>query len=168
MSLNKTIHNLLSELAKIEVIRANQSGKQPTKSFMTYEVKWDKTPDHFHYSKINTQGEQVVSTHVESLLEVQCFGVGAVDRMRELIIKLASYNERVKWVNAGVVIVKEGTLSNLPFLNEAQKFEERAITEISIRHKLTTTDLIDYFNRVEITDEETKQTQIIGVVNGED
>ena len=166
--LNETIHALLSELSKIEVIRANQNGRQPAKPFMTYQVRWDKTPEHYHYSKLNEQGEQVVSTNVESMLEIQCFGAGAVDRMRNLLIKMAAYSERLKWINAGVVIVDEGTLSNVPFLNEAQQFEERAIVEIEIRHKLTTTDLIDYFNRVEITDEDTKQTQITGVVNGKD
>lgn len=165
-SLNKTIHTLLSELSKIEVIRANQNGRQPAKPFITYQVSWDKTPGHYHYSKINEQGEQVVSTNVESMLEIQCFGSGAVDRMRNLLINMATYSERLKWLNAGVVIVDEGTLTNVPFLNEAQQFEERAIVEIEIRHKLTTTDLIGYFDHVEVTDDDKKITQTIGVING--
>lgn len=164
--LNETIHALLSELSKIEVIRANQNGRQPAKPFMTYQVNWNKTPEHYHYSKINEQGEQVVSTNVESMLEIQCFGTGAADRMRNLLIKMATYSERLKWINAGVVIVDEGTLRNVPFLNEAQQFEERAIVEIEIRHKLTTTDLIDYFDRAEVTDEDNKITKTIGVTNG--
>lgn len=164
--LNKTIHALLSELSTIEVIRANQNGRQPAKPFMTYQVNWDKTPGHYHYSKINERGEQVVSTNVESMLEIQCFGTGSVDRMRNLLIKMATYSERLKWLNAGVVIVDEGTLSSVPFLNEAQQFEERAIVEIEIRHKLTTTDLIGYFDHVEVTDDDRKITKTIGVTNG--
>lgn len=150
----------MSELSKIQVIRANQSGKQPAKPFLTYDIKWDRTPEHYHYSKLNEQGEQTVSTHVESSLELQCFGDGAMDRMRALVIKLATYNERMKWINTGVVIVDEGALSNMPYLNEASKFEERAIIEITIRHKLTTTDLMDFFNQVEVTDMDAEKLKL--------
>lgn len=167
MNLNQTIYQRLSELSAYTVIRADQNGKEPEKPFMTYDVKWDKTPEHFHYGKLDDEGKQKVSSHVESVLELQVFGKGAVDRLRAVLLKLATYSERLKWINAGVVIVDEGRLSNMPFLNEAQAYEERAIVEVTIRHSVEIMDDVGYFNRVEVTDTGTSNINTIEVKNGE-
>ena len=55
----------------------------------------------------------------------------------------------------------------MPFLNEAQAYEERAIVEVTIRHSVEIMDDVGYFNRVEVTDTGTSNINTIEVKNGE-
>lgn len=166
MTLNQTIYQLLSNVTKVPIIRAFQSGAEPAKPFITYSVKWDKTPEHYHAKVVQSNGKQTISTHVNSLLELQCFGKDAVETLRAVKMALHTYSQQTKWLNAGVVLVDTGQLSDMPYLNEANAYENRAVLEIQIRHKLSIEDDIGFFNRVELTDADNQTTTIVEVENG--
>ena len=124
MTLNQTIYQLLSNVTKVPIIRAFQSGIEPSKPFITYAVKW------------------------------------------VVMMALHTYSQQTKWLNAGVVLVDTGQLSDMPYLNEANAYENRAVLEIQIRHKLSVEDDIDFFNQVELTDADSQTTIIVEVEHG--
>lgn len=158
------LYSLLVELFDVPLIRAYQNGKEPPKPFATYALRWESQPAHFCYS----QNEGKATTHLESTLELQLFGDKAYNLLRRSVLRLKLQSMLAKWAEADITIVEVGKVSDMPFLNEAQAYEDRAVVEIRLRYSESLNDPIDFFNRVEVENLNNHQITLVGVQNGED
>lgn len=154
--MNDKLYELLSALTHYSVIRAYQNGVQPKKPFITYQLKFEKMPDNMLYSEISSTGEQITLTHIDAVLELQCFGHNGVNLLREIALKAKTPNQIEKWDKEGIAVISANRISNIPFLNEEKSYEDRAILEIDIRYTSSVKDIIHIIETVEIEKTSTK------------
>lgn len=158
------LYPLLSELFDVPLIRAYQNGKEPPKPFATYALRWETQPAHFCYTQ---QDGGKATTHLESTLELQLFGDRAFELLKRSVLRLKLQSALTKWAEADIAIVEVGKVSDMPFLNEAQSYDNRAIVEIRLRYSESLDDPTAFFNQVEVKNLDNHQTTRIGVQNGE-
>lgn len=162
------LYDLLCGLSSRPFIRAYENGCEPEKPFFTYELKFEQTPNHFHYGKVNEAGEQPIKTHIDAVLELNYFGENSLNALRAICMKLSTVHFREKWANQGVALVWIGRITHLAYLDEQQEYQDRAMVEIEIRYVAETTDILSFIEQVEATHNLAQQTQttFIGVNNG--
>lgn len=158
------IYPLLSELFDVPLIRAYQNGKEPQKPFATYALRWETLPEHFCYQVVN---DGKATSHIESTLELQVFGERALRLLTQAIFRLKLQSTLEKWANADIAVVEIGKISDMPYLNEAQHYEQRAIVEIRLRYSVELDDNIPFIKQVEIENLDNHHITQIGVQNGE-
>lgn len=158
------LYPLLSELFDVPIIRAYQDGKEPPKPFATYALRWENQPEHFCYTQ---QGGGKVTTHLESTLELQLFADRAFELLKRSVLRLKLQSMLTKWAESDIAIVEIGKVSDMPFLNEAQSYDNRAIVEIRLRYSESLDDPTEFFNQVEVENLDNHQTTRIGVQDGE-
>lgn len=159
------LYSLLVELFDVPLIRAYQNGKEPAKPFATYALRWENQPAHFCYSQ---QEGGKATTHLESTLELQLFGDLAFELLKRSVLRLKLQSTLAKWAEADIAVVEIGKVSDMPFLNEAQSYDNRAIVEIRLRYSESLDDQVAFIQQVEVENLDNHQTTQIGVQNGED
>ncbi|CDF97866.1 phage neck terminator protein [Avibacterium paragallinarum] len=146
-----TLYDLLSTLSARPFIRAYENGREPEKPFFTYELRFEQTPTHSHYSKLDDQGNQQVKTHVDAILEINYFGENSLNALRGLCMKLSTVTQRNRWNEQGVALVRIGRITHLAYLNEQQEYQDRAMVEIEIRYAVAVEDMLSIIEQVEVT-----------------
>lgn len=159
------LYPLLAALFDVPLIRAYQNGKSPVKPFATYALRWESQPAHFCY---RYTPQPIAFAPIESTLELQLFGDNALLRLKQAVWRLKLPQTQSRWVAANMAIVEIGKISDMPYLNEAQAYEMRAVVELRLRYTLELTDDLPFFQRVEMHNLDSHQTTLIGVQNGED
>lgn len=162
--LNK-LYDLLSPLTNYPVIRAYENGREPPPPFLTYELKFEQTPEHALYGDVNAQGVRLVRTHVNALLELNYFGENSLSSLRELAMRLSTESVQNNWDEQGVAVVNVGRITHLAFLNEQGDYEDRAMLEVEIRYCAEITEQLGVIEQVTLTDVigQMSGTQQIGV-----
>ncbi|MFZ7141564.1 phage neck terminator protein [Avibacterium avium] len=161
------LYDLLSTLSDRPFIRAYENGREPERPFFTYELRFEQTPTHFHYSKLNDQGNQQVKTHVDATLELNYFGEDSLNALRSLCMKLSTVTQRNRWNEQGVALVRIGRITHLAYLNEQQEYQDRAMVEIEIRYAVAVEDMLSIIEQVEVASQVGDLSDItqIGVKN---
>ncbi|OBW92983.1 LIC_12616 family protein [Gallibacterium salpingitidis] len=161
------LYDLLCDLSSRPFIRAYENGCEPEKPFFTYDLKFEQTPEHLHYSTVNTQGEQQIKTHVDAVLELNYFGENSLNTLRAVCMKLSTSYFQDKWAEQGVALIRIGRITHLAYLNEQQEYQDRAMVEIEIRYAVAIDDMISIIEQVEVTSQvgELSDTTQIGVTH---
>ncbi|MCQ9124359.1 LIC_12616 family protein [Rodentibacter caecimuris] len=159
------LYDLLRDLSDRPFIRAYENGREPEKPFFTYELKFERVPEHFRYSQVNAQGEQTIKTHIDAVLELNYFGEDSLNILRNVCMRLSTNHFRDFWLEKGIALIRIGRITHLAFLNEQQKYEDRAMVEVEIRYTAQVTDILNIIEQVEVTDSVSplSQTTLIGV-----
>lgn len=145
------LYDLLADLSDRPFIRAYENGREPEKPFFVYDLKFEKTPEHLHYSTVNGQGEQQIKTHIDAVLELHYLGENSLDVLRTVCMKLSTSYFRDKWTEQGVALVQIGSITHLAYLDEQQKYQDRAVVEINIRYTAMITDILSIIEQVKMT-----------------
>lgn len=145
------LYDLLGDLSDRPFIRAYENGREPEKPFFTYDLKFEQTPTHSHYSPLDAQGKQTVKTHVDAVLELSYFGENSLSTMRDLCMRLSTPSCRERWLNDGVALIRIGRITHLAFLNEQHEYEDRAMVELEIRYVASVQDIVGIIEQVEVT-----------------
>lgn len=153
------LYDLLSPLVNCPVIRAYENGREPTPPFLTYELKFEQTPEHALYGDVNTQGVRLVRTHVNAVLELNYFGENSLAALRELAMRFSTETVLNTWDEQGVAIVNVGRITHLAFLNEQGDYEDRAMLEVELRYCAEITEHLGVIEQVTLTD-------VIGLMSG--
>lgn len=145
------LYDLLGDLSDRPFIRAYENGREPEKPFFTYELKFERTPEHFHYSAVNDEGNQTVKTHIDAVLELNYFGGNSLQALRDVCMRLSMQSCRERWLNDGVALIRIGRITHLAFLNEQREYEDRAMVELEIRYAASVQDIVSIIEQVEVT-----------------
>ncbi|OOF85133.1 phage neck terminator protein [Rodentibacter ratti] len=149
-----TLYDLLSPLSEYPFIRAYENGRQPSLPFFTFDVRFEKTPNHYLQSAVDNEGNQRTKTHIDGVLEINYFGAESLNSMRSLCMKLSTYHQKERFDLQGVAIVRIGQITHLAFLDELKQYQDRSMVEIEIRYTAEIESLVGLIEQVEIQDED--------------
>ena len=65
-------------------------------------------------------------------------------------MKMQTQSQQDKWDNAGIALVNVDKLTHLPFLDEAQKYVDRSVLELSVRYTASAEDIIHFIETVKL------------------
>ena len=150
------LYRLLQSLTDYPVIRAYGNGIEPKKPFVTYNLMLERVPTHSLYSDVDSNGRQEVKTHIDAVLELQYFRAmesedpHSLSCLRDMAMKMQTQSQQDKWDNAGIALVNVDKLTHLPFLDEAQKYVDRSVLELSVRYTASAEDIIHFIETVKL------------------
>ena len=148
----ETLYQLLHGLTDYPVIRAYGNGIEPKKPFVTYNLMLERVPTH----SLDQNGRQVVKTHIDAVLELQYFRAmesedpHSLAFLRDMAMKMQTQSQQDKWDSAGIALVNVDKLTHLPFLDEAQKYVDRSVLELSVRYTASAEDIIHFIETVKL------------------
>lgn len=152
----KTIYHLLQGLTDYPVIRAYSNGTEPKKPFLTYNLMLERAPTHSLYSDVDEDGKREVKTHIDAVLELQYFRATESEEqhslafLRDMAMKMQTQSQQDKWDNSGIALVSVDKLTHLPFLDEAEKYVDRSVLELSVRYTASAEDIIHLIETVKL------------------
>ena len=152
----ETLYQLLHGLTDYPVIRAYGNGIEPKKPFVTYNLMFERVPAHSLYSNVDQNGRREVKTHIDAVLELQYFRTmesedpHSIAFLRDMAMKIQTQSQQDKWDNAGIALISVDKLTYLPFLDEAQKYVDRSVLELSVRYTASAKDIIHFIETVKL------------------
>ncbi|MDB5849793.1 MAG: Phage-related protein [Rhodoferax sp.] len=144
------VYALVAPAAGCAVVWAEQDAPQPVKPFMALRLGTSTGPEHEIYEPVDEAGFQLVRSHREVVLEIQCYGVGAVDLLETL-------KQRLRWqttidvaTRLNLAVLDHGGVQNITALLDTAFHEPRGMLEIGIRRLQASTDDVGLIETVNI------------------
>ena len=133
---------LISGLAGITTIWANQNAARPIKPYLALRIMGMKTPEFEDYWPIDANGNQIVSSEIDVTLEVQCYGDGSAFFLNKLRQQLLFETSIDVCVGLGIAVSQRGQIMNLTPLLDKDEYEDRSMFELHLRYTQQQTDIV--------------------------